>query len=152
MSMRICRESDFEGQRDLVTELPQDWENRDAWRAQTKLRAPQDPGERSSDPTTDWTRLACDCPGVSGRGVGRQWPASRGQQLFWEVCWYKSFWRSPLPYRERVQLHLSTGNWIKDLLNMALAQDPVFPLSIRKLAQASAHQRADRMKTTITEN
>ena len=116
--MRISGESDFEGQRNLITELPQDWENRDSWRAQTKLCEPQNPGERSIDPTTDWTRLACDCLGVSGRGVGRQWPFSRGQQLFWEVCWYKFFWkRSPLPYRARAQPHLSAGNWIKDLLN-----------------------------------
>ena len=26
--------------------------------------------ERSSDPTRDWTRLACECPGVSAGGVG----------------------------------------------------------------------------------
>ena len=24
----------------------------------------------------DWRRLACECPGVSGRGMGRQWPAA----------------------------------------------------------------------------
>ena len=28
------------------------------------------PGEKSSDPTRDWPRLACKCPGVSGGGVG----------------------------------------------------------------------------------
>ena len=36
----------------------------------------QDPGERSSDPTRDWPRLVCECPGVSGGGVGQQWPAA----------------------------------------------------------------------------
>ena len=36
----------------------------------------QDPGERSSDPTRDWPRLACECPGISSRGVGRWWPAA----------------------------------------------------------------------------
>ena len=47
----------------------------DSWRAQTKLCVHQDPGERSSDPTRDWVKLVCECPGVSGRAVGRQWPA-----------------------------------------------------------------------------
>ena len=36
----------------------------------------QDPGERSSDPTRDWARLAFECPEVSRGGVGRQWPAA----------------------------------------------------------------------------
>ena len=35
----------------------------DSWRAQTKPCAQQDLGERSSDPTRDWPRLACECPG-----------------------------------------------------------------------------------------
>ena len=38
-------------------------ENRDSWRAQTKACAPQDPVERSSDPTRDWAD-----PPVSGWG------------------------------------------------------------------------------------
>ena len=60
--------------------LPQSRQNlhktgeKDSLRAQTKPCVHQDPGERSSDPTRDWPRLACECPGVSGRGVGRQWP------------------------------------------------------------------------------
>ena len=32
----------------------------DSWRARTKSFAYQDPGERSSDPTRDWARRACD--------------------------------------------------------------------------------------------
>ena len=36
--------------------------------------AHQDPGERSSDPIRDWSRLAWECPGVSGRGVGWRRP------------------------------------------------------------------------------
>ena len=36
----------------------------------------QDPGERSSDPIRDQARLACECPGVSGGGVGQEWPDS----------------------------------------------------------------------------
>ena len=63
-------------------------------------------------------------------------------------------------HRERTQPHPSTENWIKDLLSMAL---PIrvrasFPLS-QSLPSGSfhkplilLHQRADRMKSTITEN
>ena len=56
----------------------------DSWRAQTKPYVHQDPGDRSSDPTRDWTRLACECPGVSGGGMGRRWPAERSGAL--RVC------------------------------------------------------------------
>ena len=31
---------------------------------------------RNSDPTRNWPRLACECPGASGRGMGSLWPAS----------------------------------------------------------------------------
>ena len=41
-----------------------------------KTLCAQDPGERSSDPIRDQARLARECPGVSGRGVGQQWPDS----------------------------------------------------------------------------
>ena len=41
----------------------------------TKRCVHQDPGKRSSDPTRDWARLACECPGISGRDMGEQWPA-----------------------------------------------------------------------------
>ena len=49
---------------------------RDIRRAQTKPCAHLDPGERSSDPTKDWPRLARECPGVSGGGMGQWWPAA----------------------------------------------------------------------------
>ena len=49
---------------------------RDAQMAQTKPCAHLDPGERSSDPTKDWPRLARECPGVSEAGEGQQWPAA----------------------------------------------------------------------------
>ena len=48
----------------------------DSWRAQTKPCTHQDPGDRSSDPTRDWSQLAHECPGVSSRGVGQWWPAA----------------------------------------------------------------------------
>ena len=43
-------------------------------------------GERSSDPTKDWPRHARECPGVSGRGVGWQWPAAGLEALSVAVC------------------------------------------------------------------
>ena len=35
--LSIPRQSDFDGQWDLITELPKQWGNRDSWRAQTNL-------------------------------------------------------------------------------------------------------------------
>ena len=49
---------------------------------------PQDPGDRSSDPTRDWARLACESSGVSGWGVGWEWPPVRSgtlTQQSWEL-------------------------------------------------------------------
>ena len=62
--------------------------------------------------------------------------------------------------REGTQLHPSTGNWIKGLLSMAppIKTRPSFPHS-QSLPSGNfhkplilIHQRADRMKTKITEN
>ena len=60
------RESDFEGQRDSITELPQDCANRDSWRARTKPvcsrtqeKGPVTPGETEPDlPVSVWESLA----------------------------------------------------------------------------------------------
>jgi len=54
-SLGIPRESDLEGQQDLITRLPQDWgkQRLQSWRAQTKPCMHQDSEERSSDPTGD---------------------------------------------------------------------------------------------------
>ena len=41
----------------------------------------RNPEERSSNPTRDWARLACECPGVFNGGVGRQWPARESGAL-----------------------------------------------------------------------
>ena len=51
----IPRESEFKGQRDLITRLLQDWgkENLQSWQAQTKPCTHQDSEERSSDLTGD---------------------------------------------------------------------------------------------------
>ena len=48
----------------------------DSWKAQTKPCVHQDSGERSSDPTRDLPRFACECPRVSVRSLGQQWPAA----------------------------------------------------------------------------
>ena len=87
------------------------------------------------------------------------------------VFWHKSFWRRsplPLPYlglrpnnREGTQPHPSTENWVKCLLSMAppIRTRPRFPHSLWDLPSGGfhkalilIHQRADRIKTTITEN
>ena len=49
---------------------------------------PQDTGERSNDPTRDWARLPCESSGVSGWGVGWEWPPARSgtlTQQSWEL-------------------------------------------------------------------
>ena len=147
----------------------------ECWRAQENLCTPG-PRKRSSDPTRDWPRLACKCPGVSGGGVGWQWPAvgsgARPQQSLelWHAgispyegghhyCHYPYFGLRP-NYREGTQPHPSAENWVKDLLSTTLPTRarPSFPHS-QSLSSGSfhmplifIHQRADRMKTSITEN
>ena len=140
-----------------------------SWRAQTKSCVHKDPGERSSDPTRNWPRLARECPGASSRGVDRWRPAAGLGALSVAV---HAFWRrspsSSLPppvcpllnNRDWTQPHSSTENWIKVLLRMALLirTRPSFPVS-QSLPSGSfckplilLHQRADRLKTTITGN
>ena len=70
----------------------------DSWRAQTKPCAQQDPGERSNDLTRDWSRLACECPLVSSRGVGQQWPAAGSGALITAECAWDFWRRSPYPH------------------------------------------------------
>ena len=69
----------------------------------TKPCVHQVPRERNSDPTRDWAKLAFEYLGVSGGGVGQQWPATGSGALTTAVLgtvvrWHKSFWRrSPWP-------------------------------------------------------
>ena len=74
-------------------------------------------------------------------------------------CLFTIVW-SQVNSREETQPSPSTENWIKDLLSMALPirTRPIFRLS-QSLPSGSfykplilLHQRADRLKTTITEN
>ena len=97
--LRTHREFDFEGQWDLITELAQNWGNKNSWRTQTEPFEYQDLGERSSDTTREWARLDCEC--LSSRRMDWQWPAEGSGALTTTVlgaCWHKAFWRrSPLP-------------------------------------------------------
>ena len=86
-------------------------------------------GERSSDPTRDWPRLACKCTGVSSGGLGQRWPAA-GVTECGSACMgpfegvphifiaFTIVWPQ-VKIREGTQPHPSTENWIKDLLSMA---------------------------------
>ena len=57
----IPREFGLEGQQDLIIGIPEDWGKHklQSWGAQTKFSIHQDPGERSSDPTGDWSKTSC---------------------------------------------------------------------------------------------
>ena len=68
-------EFDFGGQWNFITEFTQDWGNR-FLEGTNKTCAHQDPGKKSSHLKRDRARLACEHPGVSGQGVGQQWPAA----------------------------------------------------------------------------
>ena len=108
--------------------------------------------QQETGPDCPWVSgLACGCARVSGRGVGQWWPATSLRALraagpAWDLL--KSitiiFITSTIVWpqinsRERTQLHPSTGNWIKDLLSMAL------PIIIRHGVSPSvslSHQEA----------
>ena len=101
--------------------------------------AHQDPGERSSDPTVDWSRFASENPGVSSRGMSRggllQWAVSAAVQA-WDVLKEDSIifnasiivW-SQINNREGRQPHPWTENCITDLWSISLPseQDPLSP-------------------------
>ena len=152
-----------------LPELTQDWEI-DSWRAQQNF-VHQDPGERSSDPTGDCARLAVSVqeppaePWV-GDGLlrvgtlsvaGHSWDLLKELTIIFitsTIVWPQ------VNSREGTQLHPSTEKWINDLLSMAspIRTRPSFPLSQSLLSGSFhrplvlLHQRADRMKTTITAN
>ena len=60
------------------------------WRVQIKPCVHKDPGERSSDPTRDWPRLACECPDISGKGVGWLKPDG-GSGALGQQCVHRTF-------------------------------------------------------------
>ena len=97
----ILRESDFEGQWDLITDFHRTGENRlDSGRAQTEFCVSQDPEKRRNDLTGHWLRPTCLCWRVPYGGVGQQWlPGGAGTlatAALEGAPWRKPFWRAPL--------------------------------------------------------
>ena len=104
--------------------------------------------------------------------IGQRWPGAGSGELSAAMpAWYllkevtTIFITSTIVWpqvdsREGTELHPSTENWIKDLLSMVspIRTRPSFPLN-QSLPSGSFHkhlmllqQRADRLKTTSTEN
>ena len=134
----------------------------------------QDPGEMSSDPTRDWARLACECLGVSSRGIGWQWSSwgqDRWQQQSWEMQWvdisprvgghHWPYQRACSPNIDTVDSRIgllqaktrgrggaefcqSAENWIKYLLSMALNYSQSLSSGNLHKSLTFIHQRADR--------
>ena len=116
-----------------------------------------------------WSRFACESPGsqaevwVGGgllQGQGHSVPKGpfEGDQHY--LYYIHHTLASGKNNKEGTQTHPSTENWVTDLLSMGLPikTRPSFPLS-QSLPLGSFHkrlmlipQRADRMKTTVTEN
>ena len=121
----------------------------------------QDPGERSSDPMRDRPRLAWGCPGVSRGGMGQHgWEAlSACMGSFEGGCHYLHYLNHSLVSGQTGREHSpSHQQKIKDLLSMAIKARPRFPHSLSLPSECFhkplilIHQRAERKKTTITEN
>ena len=115
--------------------------------------------------------MACECPEVSSGGVGRWWPAAGLGALnvavhAWDLLREVTiiFITSTIVWpqvnsREGTQPHPSTENWIKDLLSMAPAHQKTTQYPPQSILSGSFHkplilfhQRADRLKTILTEN
>ena len=105
-----------------------------------------------------------ECPEVSSGGVGWQWPAAGLGALSVAVHALDPLkevaiifitstivW-SQVNNREGTQFHPSPESWIKDLLNMAPPISQSLPSGSFHKPLILLHQRADRLKTTITEN
>ena len=131
----------------------------------------QDPGERTSDPTRHWPRPACECPEIPIGGMGWQWPSAGLGALNVAVRAWGLLKEVPIIFitstivwpqinsRKGAQLQPSTENWIKDLLSTACPSEQDSDSPCQSLPSGSfhkplilLHQRADRLKTTITEN
>ena len=128
----------------------------------------------SSDPTRDWARLACECLGVSSRGIGWQWSSwgqDRWQQQSWEMQWvdisprvgghHWPYQRACSPNIDTVDSRIgllqaktrgrggaefcqSAENWIKYLLSMALNHSQSLSSGNLHKSLTFIHQRADR--------
>ena len=122
----------------------------DFWRAETKPCVPQDPGQRSSDPTRDWARFACEWPRVSGGGEDRQWPAAGSEALITTMQQFLPFGGRHhyhhhaylLPNnREGAQPCPLIENWNKDLLSTGppIKTRPRFPTASPSHQEASTN-------------
>ena len=165
----IPRESNLEGQWDLIIGLPQDWvtQRLQSWRVQTKSCPHQDPGERSTDPTGDWARPACWSWRVSCGGVGQQWLTLGTGALVAAVLegapWHEVInkpiieptdARAGSPQAKQLtrrECNPSADNWVKALLSMALPTRARPSTHLQSLPSGSLHkllslihQRADR--------
>ena len=119
---------------------------------------------------TDWD-LPIEHPGVSSRDMGQWWPAAGLGALnvtvpAWDLLnevtiifiTFTIIWPQ-VNNREGTQLHSSIENWIRFTEHGPVHQNKTqFPLS-QSLPSGSfhkplvlLHQRADRLKTTVTEN
>ena len=144
----------------------------DSWRAQTKSCVSQDPEQRSSEPKRDWPRLASECPSVSSRGMHQWRPAAGSGALSagvhaWDLLKEITiiFITSTIVWSQVKQQGGNTALPINRKLDLRFIEHglpikprPSFPLS-QSLPSGRfhkplilLHQRADRMKTTITEN
>ena len=123
----------------------------DSWRAQIKPCVHREPGERSSVPTRDWARLACElCRGL--------WQKCGLSGLLWCHYPYHSLASGQKTGREHSPVHQQKiGLMIYWAWPCPSEQDPVFATVSLSHQEASTslfliQQRADRMKATITEN
>ena len=125
-----------------LPELTQDWGNR-LLEGTNRTLCASGPRRKKEWPTKDWFRLSCECPGVSSRSVGQQWPAAGLRAMSEAVGAWDLFSEVTIIFitstivwpqvnnREGIQLHPSTENWIKYLVSMApsIRTRPSFPLS-----------------------
>ena len=146
-----------------------DWGNKDSWKAQSKPCAHQNPEKGTVIPQEtelDLPRCAWDSLVEAWVYSGLPWGQGHWLQKFWKA-WLAGI--SPLeggqhyfhyPYHRGKQPHPSAENCIKDLLSIAMPtrKRSSFPHS-QFLPPGSfhkrlilIHQRADRMKTTVTQN
>ena len=88
--LRIPKESNFEGQQDLITELPQDWQNK-FWRAQTKPCVPQKTGAVTPRETES------DLSVSAQEFEAEAWVDTGLLQGQGHLCFHKSFWKTLRP-------------------------------------------------------
>ena len=165
------RKFDFEGQRDLITKLPQDWGN---WLLEGTNKTVCTPGPRRKE---QWPckRLSQSCLWVS-----RSLQQRRGSTVVCHevkgteynspgISTFEGDCQLPLllllfglrpNYRKGTQPHLSTEKWFKDLLIMVPPTRARTRFPHKQFLSSGSfhkpliliHQRAGRLETTIIGN